>query len=113
MIKKDLSNFSLATAISLDVLELAILPFGIYVMYQGIEISHPIYAMLFANLIVPFAATVVNLVALVCQLMYISSVKLTSNDLLNMLLIHIALLSLLLNLSIPTTFFLIFLRGKE
>ena len=34
-------------------------------MYQGIEISHPIYSLLFSNLIVAFVATSVNLIVLI------------------------------------------------
>jgi hypothetical protein len=36
---------------------------GIYGMYQGIEIQHPLYAILFLNLIVPFVFTSINIVA--------------------------------------------------
>ncbi len=34
---------------------------GVYTMYQGIEISHPLYAVLFLNLIVALAATITNM----------------------------------------------------
>ena len=34
---------------------------GIYGMYHGIEIQHPLYAILFFNLIVPLISSTVNL----------------------------------------------------
>jgi hypothetical protein len=36
---------------------------GIYGMYQGIEIAHPIYSVLFLNLIVPLFTTILDLIA--------------------------------------------------
>jgi hypothetical protein len=35
---------------------------GLYGMYQGIEIAHPLYAVLFLNLIVPLVATILDII---------------------------------------------------
>ncbi len=45
----------------LDLIELSLLLMGIYGMYKGIEITHPIYALLISNLIFPFVGTALNL----------------------------------------------------
>ena len=47
-----------------DVLDFILLLIAIYVLYQGIEISHPVYVLLFTNLTFSFVATVINLLAL-------------------------------------------------
>ena len=47
-----------------EVLSLALLSIGVYGTYQGIEITHPIYALLFTNLIFPAVATTINLLVL-------------------------------------------------
>jgi hypothetical protein len=52
------------TAVVPEVLGLSLLSIGIYGMYCTIEISHPIYALLFINLIFPVVATVMSLMAL-------------------------------------------------
>ena len=41
---------------------LIVLIVGVYGMYQGIEITHPLYAILFVNLIVPLCFTSMDLV---------------------------------------------------
>ena len=40
------------------------LSIGIYGMYQGIEIKHPLFALLFSNLIFPNVATFLNFLVL-------------------------------------------------
>ena len=42
-------------------MDAALLGLGIGGMYQGIEICHPIYALLFTNLVFPFVLTVVDI----------------------------------------------------
>ena len=42
-----------------------ILLFAVYGMYHGIEIQHPLYAILFLNLIVPLCFTVIDMIAFV------------------------------------------------
>ena len=42
---------------------LIFLVLGIYGMYHGIEIQHPLYAILFLNLMVPFILTSVSIIA--------------------------------------------------
>ena len=44
---------------------LIILLLAVYGMYHGIEIHHPLYAILFLNLIVPLLFTVVDMIAFV------------------------------------------------
>jgi hypothetical protein len=44
-----------------DILDFVLLLIAIYGMYQGIEISHPVYALLFSNLVFPFVVTTLNL----------------------------------------------------
>jgi len=44
-----------------DILDFVLLLVAIYGMYQGIEISHPVYALLFSNLVFPFVVTTLNL----------------------------------------------------
>ena len=46
-----------------EYLNLVILLFAVYGMYQGIEIQHPLYAILFLNLIVPLCLTIVDTIA--------------------------------------------------
>jgi hypothetical protein len=45
----------------LEFVEFSLLLICIYGMYKGIEIGHPIYALLISNLIVPFIGTVFNM----------------------------------------------------
>jgi len=47
--------------ISIDVLEWPITLLGLLGMYFGIQISHPVYSILFANLFVSFAGTSLNI----------------------------------------------------
>ena len=42
---------------------LTFLIIGVYTMYQGIEIYHPLYAILFVNLLIALSVTVVNISA--------------------------------------------------
>jgi hypothetical protein len=51
------------TLIIPELIYLLIFLLGIYGMYQGIEIQHPLYAVLFLNLLVPSTFTVVNIFA--------------------------------------------------
>ncbi len=44
-----------------EVINLVFLLLGIYGMYHGIEIHHPLYAILFFNLIVPLISTLINI----------------------------------------------------
>ena len=63
----DFGNLTHVIHISLFVLELfnlVILIFAIYGMHQGIETQHPLYAVLFLNLLVPSAFTVVDVIGL-------------------------------------------------
>jgi hypothetical protein len=53
----------LGTAAIPDVLDFIVLLIAIYGMYEGIEIRHPVYALLFTNLIFSFVATSINLLA--------------------------------------------------
>jgi hypothetical protein len=45
-----------------EYLNLFLLSCGIYGMYQGIEISHPLYAVLFQNLIVALISTTLDII---------------------------------------------------
>ena len=47
-----------------EVLDLILLAAGLIGMYRGIKIGHPVYSLLFTNLVFPFVATVVNVVTL-------------------------------------------------
>lgn len=47
-----------------EIFNVALLLSGIFGMYRGIEINHPIYALIFTNLILPFASSCVNLASL-------------------------------------------------
>ena len=58
-----LKNIS-ATGVVPDFLSFIFLAVGIYGMNKGIEIDHPVFSLLFSNLIFPFAATFLNLTAL-------------------------------------------------
>ena len=44
----------------LECVNIVLLPLGIYFMYRGIEIQHPLYAILFFNLISSLASSIVN-----------------------------------------------------
>jgi hypothetical protein len=44
-----------------ELINMAFLLLGIYGMYRGIEIQHPLYAILFCNLIVPLISTIINI----------------------------------------------------
>ena len=57
------STFSVSAVIP-DIWDLFFLSFGIFGMYQGIEIGHPVYALLFSNLGFAFFATCIDLLAL-------------------------------------------------
>ena len=59
------SNLSLVLQYSLIAPEYLNFPFlsmSIYGMYQGIEIQHPLYAVLFLNLIVSLGTTIIHLI---------------------------------------------------
>ena len=59
-------QFSIIMHVTLVIPEfiyLVIFILGIYGMYQGIEIQHPLYAVLFLNLLVPSTFTAVNITA--------------------------------------------------
>jgi hypothetical protein len=46
-----------------ELFNLIFLSCGLYGMYQGIEISHPLYAVLFLNLIAPLLTTMLDIIA--------------------------------------------------
>ena len=54
----------LASVVAPEFIELVFLGIGISGMYHGIDIDHPVYAMLFCDVVVAAVATVVNVVAL-------------------------------------------------
>jgi hypothetical protein len=56
-------HFKVAAVIP-EVSNLFLFSAGIYGMYQGTDINHPIYALLFSNLIFPLVATIINFVIL-------------------------------------------------
>ena len=61
-----IGHFSIRMHVTLVIPELIylfIFLLGIYGMYQGIEIQHPLYAVLFLNLLVPSTFTAVNIIA--------------------------------------------------
>jgi hypothetical protein len=45
-----------------EFIDLTFLILGVIGMYQGIEISHPLYAVLFLNLIMPIIFSIVNII---------------------------------------------------
>jgi hypothetical protein len=53
------------TLIAPDYVGLLILSSGLYGMYQGIEVQHPLYAILFINLIIPSVLSMVDILAFV------------------------------------------------
>jgi hypothetical protein len=57
-------TFSVSAVIP-DFLGFFFLSFGIFGMYQGIEIGHPVYALLFSNLGFAFFATFIDLFILI------------------------------------------------
>ena len=54
----------LASVVAPEFIELVFLGIGISGMYHGIDIDHPVYAMLFCDVVVAAVVTVVNVVAL-------------------------------------------------
>ena len=50
-----------------EVLNLFFLSIGTYGMFQGTDINHPIYALLFSNLIFPLICTILNFVILILK----------------------------------------------
>jgi hypothetical protein len=48
-----------------ELLNVILLGLGVYEMHQGIEIGHPVFAVLFVNLIVAFISSVLGLVSFV------------------------------------------------
>jgi hypothetical protein len=52
------------TSIIHDVIDFGFLFVCIYGMYRGIEIGHPIYALLFTNLMFPLVCIILNLIAM-------------------------------------------------
>ena len=42
---------------------ICLLLIGVYGIYRGVEISHPIYFILFVNLIIPLSVSVINIIA--------------------------------------------------
>ena len=58
------SNFLIGVPLIIpECINLCLLIISIVVVYHGIEISHPIYAVMFCNLVVAFFSTIVNLIA--------------------------------------------------
>ena len=61
----DLSMVLQATLVAPEYFNLVILLLAVYGMYHGIEIQHPLYAVLFLNLIIPLFFTIVDMIAFV------------------------------------------------
>ena len=54
-----------ATLVAPEYLNFVVLLLAVYGMYQGIEIQHPLYSVLFLNLIIPLCLTVINIIGFV------------------------------------------------
>jgi len=50
-----------------EFIDLIFLLIGVIGMYRGIEISHPLYAVLFSNLIVPIIFSLINIIGYSCM----------------------------------------------
>ena len=62
----DMNNISESMKIGLVFPEFCnclLLGIGLYEMYQGIEIGHPVYAILFSNLLVAFICSFIGIIA--------------------------------------------------
>ena len=60
------SNFLFGVPLIIpECINFCLLLISIVVVYRGIEISHPIYAVMFCNLVVAFFSTILNLIAYV------------------------------------------------
>jgi len=59
----NLSNILQVIIIFPDYINLVCLSFGVYGMYRAIAIQHPLYAILFLNLVVPLVLTCITIVA--------------------------------------------------
>ena len=60
------SNFLIGVPLIIpECINFCLLLISIVVVYRGIEISHPIYAVMFCNLVVAFFSTILNLIAYV------------------------------------------------
>jgi hypothetical protein len=53
-------DYSVALQIALEVCNIGYLATGVYLMYRGIEIGHPVYGTLFCNLLVTLTSSVAN-----------------------------------------------------
>ena len=54
-----------ATLVAPEYLNFFVLLLAVYGMYQGVEIKHPLYAVLFLNLIIPLCFTVIDMIGFV------------------------------------------------
>jgi len=50
--------------ISPEILGLVLLALGISGLYNGTEIGHPVYSLIFANVMFPFFVTVINILSI-------------------------------------------------
>ena len=58
-------NFTVFLVLTFEVIGSILLGLGICGMYQGIEIAHPVYSVLFLNLCFNFGVTIFNLVLVI------------------------------------------------
>ena len=59
------ANFTIFSVLICEVIGFILLGLGVCGMYQGIEIAHPVYSVLFLNLCFNFFATLFNLVLVI------------------------------------------------
>ena len=59
------ANFTIFSVLTFEVIGFILLGLGVYGMYQGIEIAHPVYSVLFLNLCFNFGVTIFNLVLVI------------------------------------------------
>ena len=59
------ANFTIFSVLTFEVIGFVLLGLGVCGMYQGIEISHPVYSVLFLNLCFNFGVTTFNLVLVI------------------------------------------------
>ena len=61
----DWPMFLQATLVAPEYLNFVVLLLAVYGMYQGVEIQHPLYSVLFLNLIIPLCLTATNMIGFV------------------------------------------------
>ena len=59
------TNFTVFSVLTFELIGLILLGLGVSGMYQGIEIAHPVYSVLFLNLCFNFGVTLINLVLVI------------------------------------------------